>query len=122
MDTATVTQDDNKLHQAGLTRVPTFAELKERFSACMFIDKINNFTATFNWTDKEAVNAALNALKGKARTWHESTVVVYVKVFDTYSKFEGAFLQCFKPSKNSGTGKNIAFALAGAIRISWEFL
>ena len=97
--TAGVAPEDDKLPLAAL-RVPAFTEPTDSFSARMFIDKINYFTATFNWTDKQAVNAALNALQGKARTWYESTIDTDSKAFETYTKFQEAFLQRFKPSRN----------------------
>ena len=96
---AVVAPEDDKLPSAGL-RVTAFTEPTDSFCARMFIDKINNFTETFNWTDKQVVNAALNALQGKARTWYESTIDTNSKAFETYTKFQEAFLQRFMPSRN----------------------
>ena len=75
-------------------------ELTDAFSTMMFVDKVINFTATFSWTDKQSVNAALNALQSEARIWYELTVDEDPKAFESLSKFEMAFLQRFKSSGN----------------------
>ena len=86
----------------GLSKLPGFAEPKD-VSARAFLDLLQSIQSTFKWDDVQTINAAISAFKGKARDWYEATLYREPKTFATYDEFERAFLERFKPSKNSAT-------------------
>lgn len=86
----------------GQAKVPPFSEPNEEMTARQFINLTKSVARSYSWTPEQTTGAAVAALKGKAWRWSEWTLEHDPKAFDTFNKFEEAFLDRFRGSKSIG--------------------